>query len=89
MGFMVLCRTFYTAPEQGQGPTPTVPIVLVLVPVPVLVSDTAGVITPYRFVYIEAKAKETSVPEEFIDNRFNVHIEQRQKSKKENRLCTL
>ena len=25
MGGMVLCRTFYTAPEQGQGPTPIVP----------------------------------------------------------------
>ena len=25
MGCMVLCRTFYTAPEQGPGPTPIVP----------------------------------------------------------------
>ena len=25
MGRMVLCRTFYTAPEQGQGLTPIVP----------------------------------------------------------------
>ena len=24
-GCMVLCRTFHTAPEQGQGPTPIVP----------------------------------------------------------------
>ena len=39
-----LCRTFHTAPEEGQGPTPIVPIVLVSVPVPV--TDTASVITP-------------------------------------------
>ena len=39
------CRTFHTAPEQGQGPTPIVPIVLILVLVPVLVPDTASVIT--------------------------------------------
>ena len=40
---MALCRTFHTAPEEGQGPTPSVPIVLVSVPVPV--EDTASVIT--------------------------------------------
>ena len=43
MDSMALCRTFHTAPEEGQGPTPSVPIVLVSVPVPV--ADTASVIT--------------------------------------------
>ena len=43
---MVLCRTFHTAPEQGQGPTCIASIVLVPVPVPVPVPDTASVITP-------------------------------------------
>ena len=39
---MISCRTFHTAPEQGQGLTPIAPIV------PLPVSDTACVITPYR-----------------------------------------
>ena len=46
MGCMVLCRTFHTAPEQGQGQHLLPPIVLVPVPVPVLVPDTTSVITP-------------------------------------------
>ena len=48
MGCMVLCRTFHTAPEQGQGLTPIVPYGSGSVMVPVPVPDTAKVIKPFR-----------------------------------------
>ena len=44
MGCMTLCRTFYTAPEQGQSRHQLSPIVLV--PFPVSVLDTPSVNTP-------------------------------------------
>ena len=48
MGCMVLCRTFHTAPEQGQRLTPIVPHSSGSgpVPVPVPTPDTASVVTP-------------------------------------------
>ena len=68
MGCMVLCRTFHTAPEQGQGLTPIVPIVLVSVPVPVL--DTASVLHQEMRTYYHSATKPGLLTLEQILARF-------------------
>ena len=42
---------------------------------------------PLVLVYIGVKAKVTSLPDGFIENPFNVHIEQRQKTTKRKHFC--
>ena len=61
MGCRVLCRTFHTAPKQGQG---LIPIVPHSVPFPVPVPDTTSVITPWMHHLFTNRQtdKQTHVP---------------------------